>query len=120
MEDDDEPAGSHRYGNIDVLKEASQGGEEATSSNEEHAPSGDAALLASDCVDSNYIKSRVKSHKKAPRQKTDLMQDASVDKDIPFGGNSTDDEECINPARRPHTPLNIKTNAWTLSSVGIN
>ena len=135
MEDSDFPPHSPKYGNIDEIRmAAARACEEQEALAKEREPVGKSGPQAPDSTDSNYVQSPVnssedkmgviKSQKEALRLKINMMKEPSVDDDdgddLPFERDNAEDLPEKSKPKRPSTPLSIRRNVWTLSSVSIN
>lgn len=135
MEDSDFPPHSPKYGNIDEIRmAAARASEQEEALAKEHESVGKSWPQASESTDSNYGKSPVnssgdemrviKSQSEALRFKINMTKEPSVDvddgDDVPFERDDGEDLPEKNKQKRPSTPLSIRRNVWTLSSVSIN
>lgn len=135
MEDSDFPPYSPKYGNIDEIRmAAARASEQEEALAKEHESVGKSGPQAPESTDSNYGKSPVnssgdemrviKSQSEALRFKINMTKEPSVDvddgDDVPFERDDGEDLPEKNKQKRPSTPLSIRRNVWTLSSVSIN
>ena len=130
MDDADFPPHSPRYGNIDEIRMAIKASEEEEVALAEQRASGvETHPHAHDSTEGNPVMSPVnlsseevrviKSQREAMQLNINVMKESSVD-DMPFEGDDAEGLGEQSKPKRPSTPLSIRRNVFTLSSVSIN
>ena len=132
MDDTDFQPQSPRYGNIDEIRMAIKASEEEEMEGdlaEQHASTVETQPHAHDSTEGDRTKSPVnlnseelrvmKSQRETMRLKINLMKESSVD-DIQCESEDAEDLGEQSKPKRPSTPLSIRRNVFTLSSVSIN